>query len=45
MGGFQLEDVALHFDVGSSMVGFSPLLKWKRSCSDFGFGALPVESL
>ncbi|GMN46599.1 hypothetical protein TIFTF001_015777 [Ficus carica] len=43
LGGFQLEDVVLHFDVGSSMVGFSPsLLKWKRSCSDFGFGALPV---
>ncbi|EXC31441.1 Basic 7S globulin [Morus notabilis] len=45
LGGFQLEDVVLHFDVGSSMMGFSPLLKWKRSCSDFGFGATPLESL
>lgn len=36
LGGYQLEERVLHFDVGNSMLGFSPsLLKWEKTCSDF----------
>ncbi|XP_062108443.1 probable aspartic proteinase GIP2 [Humulus lupulus] len=46
LGGYQLEDMVLHFDVGTSMLGFSPsLLKWERSCSILKFDSLPVQSL
>ncbi|PON80166.1 Aspartic peptidase [Parasponia andersonii] len=45
LGGYQLEDMVLHFDVGASMLGFSPsLLKWERSCSDFKLDSIPLES-
>lgn len=38
LGGYQLEDVLLEFDLGASMVGFSrSLLLSQRSCSDFSF--------
>jgi hypothetical protein len=46
LGGYQLEDMVLHFDVGTSMLGFSPsLLKWGRSCSNLKFDSLPVQAL
>ena len=46
LGGYQLEDMVLHFDVGNSMLGFSPsLLKWERSCSDYKLDFAPLESL
>lgn len=35
IGGYQLEDVLLGFDLGASMLGFSSLLMNERSCSDF----------
>lgn len=46
LGGYQLEDMVLHFDMGTSMLGFSPsLLKWERSCSDFKLDSAPLQSL
>ncbi|KAJ6725407.1 ASPARTYL PROTEASE-RELATED [Salix purpurea] len=35
IGGFQLEDNLLEFNLGSSMVGFSSLLTRQTSCSDY----------
>ncbi|XP_023000213.1 basic 7S globulin-like isoform X2 [Cucurbita maxima] len=36
LGGYQMEDIVLDFDMGSSMLGFSSsLLQRKRSCSEF----------
>lgn len=36
VGGHQLEDVLMEFDLGASMVGFGrSLLMSQRSCSDF----------
>ncbi|XP_022138693.1 basic 7S globulin-like [Momordica charantia] len=36
LGGNQLEDIVLNFDMGTSMLGFSSsLLQRKRSCSEF----------
>lgn len=35
-GGYQMEDIVLDFDMGTSMLGFSSsLLQRKRSCSEF----------
>ncbi|KAL5541666.1 hypothetical protein UlMin_009376 [Ulmus minor] len=46
LGGFQLEDVLLHFDVGASMLGFSPSLLLKQtSCSNFNLDSTSIESL
>ncbi|XP_059433252.1 probable aspartic proteinase GIP2 [Corylus avellana] len=46
LGGYQLEDIVLQFDLGTSMLGFSPsLLMWERSCSDFKFDSWPKYSL
>ena len=46
LGGQQLEDVLLHFDLGTSMLGFSPsLLLKQRSCSDFVFDYATKQSL
>lgn len=45
LGGYQLEDVVVEFDLGASMVGFSTsLLLSQRSCSDFSFRSLLVDS-
>lgn len=45
LGGHQLEDVLLQFDVGSSMLGFSQsLLKSGRSCSDFHLETMPTNA-
>ncbi|XP_038875838.1 probable aspartic proteinase GIP2 [Benincasa hispida] len=36
LGGYQMEDIVLDFDMGTSMLGFSSsLLQRKRSCSEF----------
>ncbi|KAA0033422.1 basic 7S globulin-like [Cucumis melo var. makuwa] len=36
LGGYQMEDIVLDFDIGTSMLGFSSsLLQRKRSCSEF----------
>jgi hypothetical protein len=46
LGGYQLEDIVLQFDLGTSMLGFSPsLLMWETSCSDFKFDSWPKYSL
>ncbi|KAH7522378.1 hypothetical protein FEM48_Zijuj07G0132000 [Ziziphus jujuba var. spinosa] len=46
LGGYQLEDILLHLDVGASMLGFSPsLLLKQRSCSDFELVTMSKESL
>lgn len=45
LGGYQLEDILLHFDVGASRLGFSPsLLLNQISCSDFQLDSMPKES-
>ncbi|XAR57199.1 Nepenthesin [Bertholletia excelsa] len=38
LGGQQLEDNLLEFDLGTAMLGFSSLLKMNTSCSDFRLG-------
>jgi hypothetical protein len=44
LGGHQLEDIMLQFDLGTSMLGFSPsLLMWRRTCSDFKFDSWPQQ--
>ncbi|ESW26115.1 hypothetical protein PHAVU_003G092100 [Phaseolus vulgaris] len=47
IGGYQLEDVIVQFDLATSMVGFSSsLLTKKTKCSDFKFGSsVPAESI
>ncbi|XP_028788124.1 basic 7S globulin-like [Neltuma alba] len=38
IGGFQLENHLLQFDLASSRLGFSPLLFWRRTtCANFNF--------
>ena len=45
IGGYQLEDVIVQFDLATSMVGFSSSLLTKNTgCSDFKFGSMPAES-
>ncbi|KAK4789625.1 hypothetical protein SAY86_016929 [Trapa natans] len=46
MGGHQLENVLMEFDLGASMVGFSrSLLLSQRSCSDFSLSSSLTASL
>lgn len=43
IGGYQLEDVIVQFDLATSMVGFSSSLITKNTkCSDFKFGYMPA---
>jgi hypothetical protein len=45
IGGYQLEDVLVQFDLDSSMVGFSSSLLIKdTSCSNFRFDSMDVQS-
>ncbi|XP_052188894.1 probable aspartic proteinase GIP2 [Diospyros lotus] len=44
LGGYQLEDHLLEFNLGTLMLGFSSsLLKGQTSCSDFGLFSSPIE--
>ncbi|MED6219716.1 hypothetical protein PIB30_038358 [Stylosanthes scabra] len=44
IGGYQLEDVILQFDLASSMLGFSSsLLSKNTACSHFKFGSVQVQ--
>jgi hypothetical protein len=45
IGGFQLEDFVLEFDLGTSMLGFSSLLRKGTSCSEVVYSSTLVESL
>ncbi|TKY54043.1 Basic 7S globulin 2 [Spatholobus suberectus] len=46
IGGYQLEDVIVQFDLATSMVGFSSSLFTKNTkCSDFKFRSMPAESI
>lgn len=46
LGGYQLEDIVLQFDLGTSMLGFTPsLLMRQRTCSDFKLDSSPKDSL
>ncbi|KAK4283645.1 hypothetical protein QN277_000573 [Acacia crassicarpa] len=46
IGGYQLEDVIVQFDLDTSMVGFSSSLLLKHSsCSHFKSGFMPAESV
>lgn len=46
IGGYQLEDVLVQFDLDTSMVGFSSsLLMRQTSCSNFRFGSMPARSV
>lgn len=44
LGGHQLEDVLMEFDLGAAMVGFGgSLLMSQKSCSDFSFSSLLMD--
>lgn len=46
LGGHQLEDTLLHFDLGTSVLGFSSsMLMDQKTCSDLGLGFGFVDSL
>ncbi|XP_061345533.1 probable aspartic proteinase GIP2 [Gastrolobium bilobum] len=46
IGGYQLEDVIVQFDLATSMVGFSSSLLTKNTrCSDFKFGSIHAASV
>ncbi|XP_022959401.1 basic 7S globulin-like [Cucurbita moschata] len=45
LGGYQMEDIVLDFDMGTSMLGFSSsLLQRKKSCSEFSPENLPIRA-
>ncbi|KAL1543211.1 putative aspartic proteinase GIP2 [Salvia divinorum] len=45
VGGYQIEDHLLEFNLGNSMIGFASLLKGEKKCSDFEASSMDREIL